>query len=361
MDRKDINWHGKPYYSLDAWCKNTYGHKLYKIALDAGCTCPNRDGTLGRGGCIFCSDGGSGDFAVSGASVREQLDAGKKLLDRKWQLSGAFAATGDAASCSGGARAAAARAGNAPALIAYFQSYTNTYGDPDRLCRLFSEALLEPDVAGISIATRPDCLENDILRRLAALRNAHPDKFIWIELGLQTVHDRTADFIRRGYKTAVFEKSMRSLQTFGIPAVVHTILGLPGESRDDVLATMSALNGLRPFGIKLQLLHILKGTVLAELYESGSVSSLSKEAYVELVTDCIASLSPDICIHRITGDGPGHLLLAPGWSRNKRDVLNSIHARMKQKGIRQGIAADLPDACPQQGETHHESRTTDPL
>lgn len=387
MDRKDINWHGKPYYSLDAWCKNTYGHKLYKIALDAGCTCPNRDGTLGWGGCIFCSAGGSGDFAASGASVREQLDAGKKLLDRKWQLSGGFgaaadaafrpntfaaapdaasrsgdfAAAADAASRSGSAQAAAARFGNAPALIAYFQSYTNTYGDPDRLCRLFSEALQEPDVAGISIATRPDCLENDILRRLAALRNAHPDKFIWIELGLQTIHDRTADFIRRGYKTDVFEKSMRTLRTFGIPAVVHTILGLPGESRDDVLATMRALNALRPFGIKLQLLHILKGTVLAELYESGSVSALSKEAYVELVTDCIASLSPDICIHRITGDGPGHLLLAPGWSRNKRDVLNSIHARMKQKGIRQGIAAVLPDAWPQQGETHHESRTTDPL
>lgn len=315
------DWHGKPYYSLDAWCKNTYGHKLYKVALDAGCTCPNRDGTLGTGGCIFCSAGGSGDFAVSGASIREQLDAGRRLLDQKWQLSGSDGKL---------------RTGTAPVLIAYFQSYTNTYGDPDRLCRLFSEALSQPDVAGISIATRPDCLSSDILSRLTDLRSAQTDKFIWIELGLQTIHDRTAAFIRRGYETAVFETAVQTLSALGFPVVVHTILGLPGESRNDVLATMQALNGLQPFGIKLQLLHILKGTDLARLYESGSVSALSKEAYVDLVTDCIAALSPDICIHRITGDGPKQLLLAPDWSRNKRDVLNSIHACMKRKGIRQG-------------------------
>lgn len=312
----DVDWHGKPYYSLDAWCKNTYGRKLYKVALDAGCTCPNRDGTLGSGGCIFCSAGGSGDFAISGVSIREQLDAGKRLLDKKWQ-------TGDP---------------QRSILIAYFQSYTNTYGDPDRLCRLFSDALSQPDVAGISIATRPDCLGDGILHRLVALKDAFPAQFIWIELGLQTIHDRTAALIRRGYETAVFEDAMQTLGELGFPVIVHTILGLPGESRDDVLATMRALNRLKPFGIKLQLLHILKGTDLADLYESGSVKALSKEAYVELVTDCIAALSPDICIHRITGDGPRRLLLAPDWSRNKRDVLNSIHSCMKQKGVRQGQA-----------------------
>lgn len=329
MNHTNIDWHGKPYYSLDAWCKNTYGHKLYKVALDAGCTCPNRDGTLGKDGCIFCSEGGSGDFAAPGTSIREQLDAGRKLLDPKWQL-------------------AASRTENSPFLIAYFQSYTNTYGDPDRLCRLFSEALSQPDTAGISIGTRPDCLGNDILNRLTDLRCAHPDKFIWIELGLQTIHDRTALFIRRGYETSVFESAMRTLRALHFPIIVHTILGLPGESREDILATIQTLNRLQPFGIKLQLLHILKGTALADLYESGCISALSKEAYVELVTACIAALSPDICIHRITGDGPGHLLLAPDWSRNKRDVLNSIHARMKQKNIRQG-------------EMYHESRTIDPL
>lgn len=338
MYHTDIDWHGKPYYSLDAWCKNTYGHKLYKVALDSGCTCPNRDGTLDSRGCIFCSEGGSGDFAVSGTSIREQLDAGRKLLDRKWPSAASDPNRQTAAD------PAVIQSCNTPSLIAYFQSYTNTYGDPDRLSRLFSEALSQPDVAGISIATRPDCLSDGILERLTALRNSCPDKFIWIELGLQTVHDRTALFIRRGYETTVFEKAMQTLHALNFPVIVHTILGLPGESRDDVLATIQTLNRLQPFGIKLQLLHILKGTDLAGLYESGSISALSRECYVELVTDCIAALSPDICIHRITGDGPKHLLLAPDWSRNKRDVLNSIHARMKQKGFRQGIAAVFPNA-----------------
>lgn len=337
---RSVDWHGKPYYSLDAWCKNTYGRKLYKVALDTGCTCPNRDGTLGAGGCIFCSAGGSGDFAIRGDSVREQLDAGKRLLNPKWRTIGTdrkeelFCRPASELSCP----PAMAPYAKGPALIAYFQSYTNTYGDPDRLCRLFSDALSQPDVAGISIATRPDCLGDGILRRLTALKEAFPDKFIWIELGLQTIHDRTAAFIRRGYETAVFESAMQTLSRLGFPVIVHTILGLPGETKEDVLATMRALNALKPFGIKLQLLHILKGTDLAALYESGKVNALTKEAYVELVTDCIAALSPSICIHRITGDGPKNLLLAPDWSRNKRDVLNSIHSCMKQKGVRQGQA-----------------------
>lgn len=320
------SWHGKPYYSLDAWCKNTYGRKLYKTALETGCSCPNRDGTLDSGGCIFCSAGGSGDFAASPAgSVGEQLEEGKRLLEKKWQLTPGV-----------------------PCLIAYFQSYTNTYGDPDRLARLFASALSQPDVAGISIATRPDCLPDGILKMLDSLRSAYPHKFIWIELGLQTIHDRTAKFLHRGYPTAVFEEAMHTLDSHGFPVIVHTILGLPGESKADVLATMNALNRLHPFGVKLQLLHILKGTALAGLYESGEVDALSKESYLELVTDCIAALSPDICIHRITGDGPRKLLLAPAWSLQKKDVLNSIHALMKQKGIRQG-------------SYFYESGTTDPL
>ncbi len=319
------DWYGKPYYSLDAWCKNTCGRKLYKVALNAGCTCPNRDGTVGYGGCIFCSEGGSGDFAAPAMpSVRAQLEEGKKLLGAKWQPDP-----------------------DAPGLIAYFQSYTNTYGDPDRLCRLFGEALGDPETAGISVATRPDCLAEPILTGLDALKEQFPDKFIWIELGLQTIHDRTAALIRRGYPTAVFEQAMDTLQKHGLPVIVHTILGLPGETRDDVLATMNRLNRLNPFGVKLQLLHILKGTPLAALYSSGQVCALSREAYLDLVTDCIAVLSPDICIHRVTGDGPRQLLIAPLWSLHKRDVLNGIHACMKQKGIRQG--------------SHYESGTTDTL
>lgn len=344
------DWHGRPYYSLDAWCKNTYGHKLYKIALDAGCTCPNRDGTLGFGGCIFCSEGGSGEFAASGSSLRSQLDDGRRLLSAKWPSKAAFPQKRPSPARPSFLQApdadAAGTGQDMPALIAYFQSYTNTYGDPDRLCALFDEALSQPDVAGISVATRPDCLPSDMLDRLCALRDLYPSKFIWIELGLQTIHDRTAAFIRRGYKTAVFEDAFQRLTACHIPVIVHTILGLPGESRKDVLATIRALNLLHPFGIKLQLLHILKGTGLALLYEQGSVFALSKEAYLELVTDCIAALSPDICIHRITGDGPRQLLIAPKWSLDKRDVLNGIHARLKRKGIRQGCARTaLPD-CP---------------
>lgn len=310
----DAFWYGKPYYSLDAWCKNTYGRKLYKVALDAGCTCPNRDGTLGRDGCIFCSAGGSGDFAAAPApSIREQMEEGKRRLEKKWHLQS-----------------------DIPCLIAYFQSYTNTYGDPERLGQLFAAALSQPDVAGISIATRPDCLPDAVLWMLDSLHAAYPGKFIWIELGLQTIHDRTATFLHRGYPTAVFEEAMHTLASHNFPVIVHTILGLPGESKADVLATMNALNRLHPFGVKLQLLHILKDTVLAELYEAGRVTAMNKEDYLDLVTDCIALLSPDICIHRITGDGPRKLLLAPIWSLKKKDVLNSIHALMKQKGIRQG-------------------------
>ena len=322
-DKERPQWYGKPYYSLDAWCKNTYGRKLYKVALESGCSCPNRDGTLGYGGCIFCSAGGSGDFAAPcNDSVRTQIDQGKLLLQNKWLKNSSKNATVSSA--------------DEPDLIAYFQSYTNTYGDPDRLTALFSEALDQPDVAGISIGTRPDCLQNEMLENLVLLKETYSDKFIWIELGLQTIHDRTAELIHRGYPTAVFIQAMEKLQQCGLPVIVHTILGLPGEDKEDILATMQALNKLHPFGIKLQLLHFLRGTALADLYDAGKASDLTKEEYLELVTDCIAVLDPSICIHRITGDGPKDLLIAPRWSLNKRDVLNSIHALLKKRGIYQG-------------------------
>ena len=306
-------WYGKPYYSLDAWCKNIYGEKLYKIALDIGCSCPNRDGTLGYGGCIFCSEGGSGDFAAAQTAsipaLSAQLAAGRTLFGSK----------------NTGSR-----------YIAYFQSYTNTYGAPIRLGSLNEEALQIPDVAGISIATRPDCLFPEILSIIDDLRLRYPDKFIWIELGLQTIHEKTAALIRRGYSFEVFEQAMQTLQTHSLPAIVHVILGLPGESRQEMLDTVRAMNTFSPFGIKLQLLHVLDHTDLADLYRNHFFETLSREEYLELVTDAIAALSTDICIHRITGDGPKNLLIAPNWSRNKRDVLNSIHTRMKQKDIRQG-------------------------
>lgn len=310
----ETNWYGKPYYSLDAWCKNTYGRKLFKAALDIGCTCPNRDGTLDTRGCIFCSAGGSGDFAASRhLSVTEQIKEAGSLLAAKWN-------TGS----------------DQPCLIAYFQAYTNTYGDPARLLSCYEEALFHPQTAGISIATRPDCLGRPIVDGICSLKERFPDKFIWIELGLQSIHDRTAQLIRRGYEYAVFQEAMETLSRRSLPVIVHLILGLPGESAEDTLASIRAINGFSPFGVKLQLLHILKGTDLARLYENGGAAALEKEEYLKLLTDCISSLSPDICIHRVTGDGPRDLLIAPRWSLDKRSVLNSLHALMKQKNIRQG-------------------------
>lgn len=306
------NWQGKPYYSLDAYCKNTYGEKLYKIALNAGLSCPNRDGTLGTGGCIFCSAGGSGDFAVKTGdypSVTEQLAAGKALFHTKQ--------TGHR-------------------CIAYFQAYTNTYGPLPYLQRIYEEALREPTVAGISIATRPDCISEDVMTLLVNLKAQFPDKFVWIELGLQTIHEETALFIRRGYTSDIYDRCVTALHEAAIPVITHVILGLPGETREHVLCTISHLNSIGTWGIKLQLLHVLKGTDLAPFYEQGSYVPLSKDTYLDLVIDCLEHLDPHIVVHRVTGDGPGELLLAPLWSRNKRDVLNSLHHAMKVRCAYQG-------------------------
>lgn len=306
----------KPYYTLHDWCMEHYGEKLYKIALDAGLSCPNRDGTLGRRGCLFCSEGGSGEFAVPVTpgrqalpSVRRQLEQGKALLSSK-------------------------RTGRR--YIAYFQAYTNTYGPIGYLEEIFTAALAEPDIAGISIATRPDCLPQEVILLLTRLRARFPGKFIWVELGLQTIHEATSRLIRRGYPLSCFDEAVCRLRSAGFPVIVHVILGLPGESREDMLATIGHLNRCRVFGVKLQLLHVLRGTDLADLYLSGAFDVLSQEDYLQILTDCIAALSADIVIHRVTGDGPGHLLLAPDWSRDKRRVLNALHHKMKLESIRQG-------------------------
>ena len=299
-----------PYRTLGAWCQEQYGEKLYKIALDAGFTCPNRDGTLGERGCIFCSAGGSGEFAARRVStLRAQLDAGRALLSRK-------------------------KTGNR--FIAYFQAYTNTYGPADRLEELFSEALSEPDIAGISIATRPDCLPDEVTDLLVRLKERFPGKFIWVELGLQTIHEKTASYIRRGYPLSRFDEAVKALHEADIPVIVHVILGLPGETREMMLQTIRYLNACGIWGIKLQLLHVLEGTDLAEDYRTGLFSVLSLEEYLSILCDCIAALSPDIVIHRLTGDGPKRLLIAPLWSADKRNVLNLLHRRLKQNAIRQG-------------------------
>lgn len=311
-----MDWNGKPYHSLDYEMKRRFGTKVYKIALEGGMTCPNRDGTIGTGGCIFCSAGGSGDFAVplQGAagmteeSVHRQIDLAISRISRKM--------------------------GSSPgAYIAYFQSYTNTYAPVSYLRRLFTAAILHPEIRVLSIATRPDCLPEGVLDLLEELNQIKP---VWIELGLQTIHPDTARLIRRGYELDCFTDAKNRLRRRGLEVIVHVILGLPGEDRTQMLETVSWLGSNDIQGIKLQLLHILKGTDLALLYEQTPFPVMSMEEYLDLVIDCVSLLPPEIVIHRITGDGPKNLLIAPLWSANKRLVLNTLTRRFQERGITQG-------------------------
>lgn len=314
---RDI-WHGKPYYSLDAYCKNTFGEKLYKVSLNAGLSCPNWDGTLDTRGCIFCS-GGSGDFAsplTNGADLENSFHNAYREGIRT--LSGK----------STGQR-----------YIAYFQAFTNTYGPLSYLERIYRLALAEPSVAGISIATRPDALPDEVLSLLRRLKNEYAPKFIWVELGLQTIHESTASFIRRGYPLSCFNESLALLHQAGIPVITHVILGLPGETGKDILETVSYLNDTPISGIKLQLLHILRGTDLGDLYQKDpdrycTINSL--DLYLDILITSITHLRPDLVIHRVTGDANRSLLLAPIWSGNKRNILNSLHREMRKADAFQG-------------------------
>lgn len=300
-------WGEKRYHSLDYHLKHTYGEKLYKLALNGGMTCPNRDGTLGDRGCIFCSAGGSGDFAGNPReSIRQQIEAGKKLIRKKT----------DAAS-----------------YIAYFQAYTNTYSEVSYLEKIFSEAVSCPEVKILSIATRPDCLDDEILTLLACLNQIKP---VWVELGLQTIHEQSARFIRRGYSLSVFEDAVRKLRQIGVEVIVHTILYLPGETEAMMLETISYLNTLDIQGIKLQLLHVLRETDLAGYYEASPFFVPTMEEYIAFLGKCITQLRPDIVIHRLTGDGPKELLIAPRWTGHKRLVLNSMNQYFKEQDLWQG-------------------------
>lgn len=300
-------WGEKPYYSLDYRLRQQFGEKVYKLALNGGMTCPNRDGKVGTGGCIFCSAGGSGDFAADRhLSVTQQIAVQKEALKEKK---------------------------NARKYIAYFQAYTNTYAPVEYLERIFTEAIQDPDVVVLSIATRPDCLPEEVLELLGDLNQKKP---VWVELGLQTMHEDTAKFIRRGYDLKCFENAVRELRERKIEVIVHTIIGLPGEDRNKILETVQYLNACDIQGIKLQLLHILKGTDLGKLFLQGKVSVLEEEEYVDLIIDCLEHLSQKITVHRLTGDGPGDLLLAPMWSTRKRTVLNKIHSELKSRDAWQG-------------------------
>ena len=272
-------------------------------------SCPNRDGTIGHGGCIFCSAGGSGDFAADAAlSITEQIDSQIALLSAKRPIH---------------------------KYIAYFQAYTNTYAPVDYLERIFSEALSHPGIVALSIGTRPDCLGQDVIALLSRLNRIKP---VWVELGLQTIHEDTARYIRRGYPLSCFEDAFERLQGEGLETIVHTILGLPGESREDILRTMDYLSRKQIQGIKLQLLHVLQGTDLAADYFAGKFQVLDREEYLDLVADCLEHLDPSIVIHRVTGDGPKDLLIAPLWATRKREVLNLLHHRLKERHSYQGKA-----------------------
>lgn len=323
------DWNGKPYYSLDYYLKETFGTKVYKLALDGGMTCPNRDGTLGTGGCIFCSEGGSGDFATKrDISVHAQVDAAKQRVAKKMPQK-------TSPEVSEGQTNITFQDGP---YIAYFQSYTNTYAPVSYLDSLFTEAISLPEICALSIGTRPDCLPDETIELLARLNRIKP---VWVELGLQTIHESTAKFIRRGYELPVFEDAFRRLKEAGLTVIVHVILGLPGETKKDMLDTIRYLgslhhNGSGIDGIKLQLLHVLKGTDLDAVYQSGAFRTLDLDEYLELVGNCISLLPQNIVIHRISGDGPKSILTAPLWSGNKRLVLNSMAKYLKEYGIYQG-------------------------
>lgn len=290
------------YYSLNQYLKDTFGCKVYKIALDGGFTCPNRDGTLGTKGCIFCSGKGSGDFAESRKlSITEQIEYGKKRIEGKIKKG---------------------------KYIAYFQAFTNTYAPIERLRMLYEEAVVHPDIVVLSIATRPDCLSDEVIKLLCEINKVKP---VWVELGLQTIHEKTAKYIRRGYPLSVYDDAVRRLKQTDITVITHVILGLPGEAREEMLKTVSYVGKSKADGIKLQLLHVIKDTELEKEYLAGKFDVLSMEEYVELVADCIARLPKDMVIHRMTGDGDKNTLVAPLWSGDKKRVLNALNKAIRDK------------------------------
>ena len=302
-----MDWDGKRYYSFDSYLKQTFGEKIYKISLNGGFTCPNRDGTLGNRGCIFCSAGGSGDFAPDAVlPIDKQIKESIRLISKKT---------------------------DAHKYIAYFQAFTNTYAPYEKLHSLFHEAILQEEIVGLAIGTRPDCLPQDVLELLDELNQIKP---VFVELGLQTIHEKTAQFIRRGYPLSCFQQALKALHDLGINVVVHLILGLPGETEEMMLQSVRYLNQLPINGVKLSLLHVLKHTDLGALYEKHPFPVYELDDYVDFVIRCIEELRGDIVIHRLTGDGPRDLLIAPLWTLNKRKVLNEISRRMKETDSRQG-------------------------
>lgn len=295
------------YNSLNNYLKNKFGCKVYKLSLSSGLSCPNRDGLLSTKGCTFCSNGGSGEFATEhNLGITEQIEKAKKLVSKKI-TDGKY--------------------------IAYFQSFTNTYGNIDYLRRIFTEAINHPDIVALSIGTRPDCLPKEVITLLSELNTIKP---VWVELGLQTSNENTAKHINRGYSLDVFEKAVLDLNSINVDVIVHLIIGLPNETKNDIINSVKYVCSQNIAGIKLQLLHVLKNTPLEKEYLSDSFHILSLEEYTDILAKCITYIPKNIVIHRITGDGPKLLLVAPLWSANKKNVLNYINRRFNELDIHQG-------------------------
>ncbi|WP_035292744.1 TIGR01212 family radical SAM protein [Clostridium sp. KNHs214] len=301
-------WGDKRYHSLNYFLREKFGEKVFKISLDAGFSCPNRDGTIGTKGCIYCSERGSGDFAGNRKiSISDQFADIKNMMNNKWK-NGRY--------------------------IAYFQSYTNTYAPVNVLRKKYEEAIGMEGVVGLAIATRPDCLGEEVL---SLLEEFSKKVYTWVELGLQTSNENTSKLINRGYRLEVFKEAVCNLRKRNIDVVVHTIFGLPGETKDDMLNTIKYVSNCDVQGIKIHLLHLMKNTPLVKLYEQGKLIFLEKEEYIDLICEAITILPPDMVIHRLTGDAPRNLLIGPMWSLKKWEVLNGIDKALEDRKIYQGI------------------------
>ena len=301
------DWGGKRYNNLNYFLRNKFGEKVFKISLDGGFSCPNRDGTISKGGCLFCSERGSGDFAGDrDFSIEKQFIEIKDMMNKKWKQG---------------------------KYIAYFQAYTNTYAPVDVLRKKYEEALSQEGVVALAIATRPDCLEDDVLDLLEEINKKY---YVWVELGLQTSNDDTAKKINRGYNLEVFEDAIARLKKRNIDFVVHAIFGLPGETKEDMLNTVDYIAHTGAQGVKFHLLHLMKNTPLVKIYEAGGLEFLSQEDYIDLLCKSVCMLPQDMVIHRLTGDAPRALLIGPMWSLKKWEILNAIDKAFIDNDIYQG-------------------------
>lgn len=300
-------WNGKRYHSLNYFLRNKFNEKVFKISLDGGFSCPNRDGTISSGGCLFCSESGSGDYAGSRTlSIGKQFCDVKEMMNKKWK-EGKY--------------------------IAYFQAFTNTYAPVEELREKYNEAIKQEGVVALAIATRPDCLGDDVLDLLEEINK---DVYVWVELGLQTVSDETARKINRGYKLEVYEEAIKKLKERNIDFVTHCIFGLPGETKEDMLKTVDYVAHTGSKGIKFHLLHLMKNTPMVRLYERGELEFMSQDDYIDLICKAVSIIPEDMIVHRLTGDSPRDLLIGPMWSLKKWEILNAIDKALVDNGIYQG-------------------------